>query len=65
MNPILKKLQDQSGLQPYYNDQQVHIENFVKLVITECALVANRAENDDMETRPMYEVVLAHFGIKT
>lgn len=42
----------------------VNIEEFAKLIILECAVVANQAENNDSEFRCMYEVVTEHFGVK-
>jgi hypothetical protein len=36
----------------------------IETVIKECAVVANRADNDDREIRSIYEVVLTHFGVE-
>ena len=39
-------------------------ETFVQKLIVESALLANRTENSDTETRCMYDVITEHFGIK-
>jgi len=37
MNEQIKALLAQSGLQPYYDDQEGQIEKFAELIIRECA----------------------------
>lgn len=42
------------------------VENFNKfaeLLIKKCAMLANRAENNDNELRCMYDVITEHFGV--
>jgi hypothetical protein len=39
-------------------------EKFANLIIQECATIANRAENNDLEIRCMYNIVTEHFGVK-
>jgi hypothetical protein len=39
-------------------------QRFAELLIKECAMIANQAENNDSEFRCMYDVVIEHFGIK-
>lgn len=41
-----------------------NIQKFAELLIKECAMVANKAENNDSEFRCMYNVVVEHFEIK-
>jgi hypothetical protein len=36
MNERIKQLLEQSGLQPYYDAQEGHIEKFAELLIKEC-----------------------------
>lgn len=48
----------QIGLDDYLNEYQL-----ICLVVKECALVATRAENNETELRPMYDVIMDHFGI--
>ena len=44
-------------------DEQV-MKKFAELIVKECALLANRTENSDTETRCMYDVITEHFGVK-
>jgi hypothetical protein len=37
---------------------------FALLIVRECAIVANRAENNECEFRSMYNVVTEHFGVE-
>lgn len=37
MNEKMKELLKQSGLQPYYDAQEGHIEKFAELIVKECA----------------------------
>ena len=39
-------------------------DKFAECIIRECAIMANRAENNERELRPAMEVVLDHFGLK-
>ena len=41
MNTQIKKLLEQSGLQPYYDAQEGQIEKFAELLVKECAKVIN------------------------
>lgn len=36
---------------------------FAELIVKECAIIANKAENSDSELRSMYDVITEHFGI--
>ena len=57
MNTQIKRLLEQSGLQPYYNGQEVDIAKFAELIIRECGLFCGHD----------YEGVLAmfkHFGVE-
>jgi hypothetical protein len=61
MNKRIKEILEKSGLQPYYDDQQGHIEKFAELLIKECATIASKAENNDNEFRCMSDVIVEHF----
>ncbi len=47
---------------PVFNEQEVLLERFAELLIEECAMVANRAENNECEIRSAYEIIKSHFG---
>jgi hypothetical protein len=38
-------------------------QKFAELIVRECAIIANRAENNECEFRSMYNVVTQHFGV--
>jgi hypothetical protein len=38
---------------------------FAELLIKKCAILANRAENNDNELRCMYDVITEHFGVNS
>ena len=40
------------------------LEKFAELLIQECAIIANRAENTETELRCMYDVITEHFGVE-
>jgi 2-iminoacetate synthase ThiH len=46
MNTQIKKLLEQSGLQPYYDAQEGHIEKFAELLIKECLQQCEQIRND-------------------
>ena len=37
---------------------------FAELIVRECAVIANKAENTDAEIRCMYDVITEHFGVE-
>ncbi len=49
----------------YTEIKQLDPNVFAELIIKECAVIANRAENNDSELRCMYDVIVEHFGIKS
>jgi hypothetical protein len=49
MNKRIKELLEQSGLQPYYDAQQGHIEKFVELIVRETCSVLDKAQWDKGE----------------
>jgi len=40
------------------------LEKFAELIVRECAVIANKAENNDTEIRCMYDVITEHFGVE-
>ena len=50
MNTQIKRLLEQSGLQPYYNGQEVDIAKFAELLIRECMNICAERE-EDIRTR--------------
>jgi hypothetical protein len=48
-----------STIRPVFNRAK-----FAKLIVEECATIANRAENNDLELRCMYNIITEHFGVK-
>ena len=49
MNTQIKKLLEQSGLQPYYDAQEGDIEKFAELIVAECLAIAKNRE-DELES---------------
>ena len=49
-----------------YNDIYYAIAagKHAQLIIQECAIIANRAENTETEIRCMYDVITEHFGVE-
>ena len=39
-------------------------EKFAELIVKECAIIANRADNTETEIRCMYDVITEHFGVE-
>jgi hypothetical protein len=40
------------------------MQKFSELLVKECAVIANRAENNEFEIRCMYDIITQHFGIE-
>ena len=61
MNERIKKLLEQSGLQPYYDAQEGHIEKFAELIVTECIEMSNleaahyRAQADEAKSKQAFD----------
>lgn len=70
MNEQLKKLLEQSGLQPYYDGQQRDIEKFAELIVREALTKidevgyksSNNISADDTEL--FKSVLKRHFGVE-
>ena len=39
-------------------------KKFAELIVKECAIIANRADNTETEIRCMYDVITEHFGVE-
>ncbi len=65
MNRRLKELAADAGYPDYmtYGQDKV-LERFAELIVKECAVIANKAENNDTEIRCMYDVITEHFGVE-
>ena len=61
MNERIRELVEQAGM-IYWPSKE--LDKFAELIVKECAIVANRAENVETEFRCMYDVIVEHFGIK-
>jgi len=76
MNKLIQKLAEKAGAHTrsvchghgdYRTEFQLtdeNIEKFAELLIKECAIIANRADNTETEIRCMYDVITEHFGVK-
>lgn len=68
MNEQIKRLIKEAGIiQPERFDAvdgSNQLEKFAELVVTECAMIANRLENDEFWVAPAYDVITKHFGIE-
>ena len=50
-----------------FNDAQrreLFEREFAELIVKECAIIANRADNTETEIRCMYDVITEHFGVE-
>lgn len=65
MNNKIKKLMKKANLSPYYDQQEKDIENFVELIVRECAKIADDGYGSDHFGNGIsgYQL-LQHFGIE-
>ena len=68
MNERIKTLAKAAGYdtitESYMKALGFNPEKFAELIVQECAVIANRAENNDTEIRCMYDVITEHFGVE-
>lgn len=64
MNEQTKRLLEQSGLQPYYDAQEGHIEKFAELLIQEFMLKINGAKIRNESYAELIERIKEDFGVK-
>ena len=72
MNKRIKELMQESGLQPYYDAQEAQIENFAKMIVSECLdMMAQRQYEGIDELWSVDETmmkatidIVEHFGIE-
>jgi len=68
MNERIDELMIQAGARfemmnwVHYDDFEY--KKFAELIVKECAIIANRAENTETELRCMYDVITEHFGVE-
>jgi len=63
LSPQLLKLVQDAG--PGYSlADPKWVKKFAELIVRECAIIANRAENTETEIRCMYDVITEHFGVE-
>lgn len=61
----IKKFAEQSGLQAYYDGQEVAIKKFAELIINECQKSANQYIGDCGEVSSLPDTVfIKHFGVE-
>ena len=73
MNDRIKELLDASNVavwdtndyngSPEFLGHEIDQEKFAELIIKECAIIANRAENSETETRCVFDIITDHFGV--
>ncbi len=63
-----KKMKSLAGEAGYngliYEISQEGLDKLAKLIIIECAVIANKAETNENELRCMYDVITEHFGVE-
>ena len=67
MNTQIKRLLEQSGLQPYYNGQEVDIAKFAELLIEECAnaiIKDSRLSDVRSAANGCVRTIKEHFGVE-
>ena len=62
MNTQIKRLLEQSGLQPYYDSQQGDIEKFAELLVKECAEIA-LLDGQLTGNFEVFNKITKHFGV--
>ncbi len=67
MNKLLDEISQKA--EGYADDTDLpwlttYTQKLAELIVKECAVIANRAENNDTEIRCMYDVITEHFGVK-
>jgi hypothetical protein len=62
MNERMTELFGQAGISDSINEE-FGIEYLAELIVKECAIIANRADNTETEIRCMYDVITEHFGL--
>jgi hypothetical protein len=50
--------------QKFVHGGDMDVEQFARLLVQECAIIANRADNTETEIRCMYDVITEHFGVE-
>jgi hypothetical protein len=62
MNDRIKALMLEAG----YAAPEIALraQKLAELIVTECAMIANRLENDEFWVEPAYDVITKHFGIE-
>jgi hypothetical protein len=67
MNERIKLLAEQTHVYAGGHSIFCHesdIKKFAELIVKECAIIANRADNTETEIRCMYDVITEHFGVE-
>ena len=71
MNEQIKNLLEQSGLQPYYDAQEGHIERFAELIVQECAELCRQESKKEfnnswerIRAACDAQMILAYFGVE-
>jgi hypothetical protein len=78
MNELIRDIAKKAGIQitpmvldgVEYDYEDVNMDGsedlkkFAELIIKECAIIANRADNTETEIRCMYDVITEHFGVE-
>lgn len=68
MNERIKELLKQSGLQPYYDEQEGQIEKFAELIVQECIASIQNVDGDNPDATlalvQAENAVRKHFGVK-
>lgn len=62
MNEKIKELMLEAG----YAAPEIALraQKLAELIVAECAMIANRLENDEFWVAPAYDVITRHFGIE-
>jgi hypothetical protein len=64
MNERIKLLAEQATTEEHDGFRYFDKQKFAQLLIHECAIIANRADNTETEIRCMYDVITEHFGVE-
>ncbi len=64
INELLIEAHKQTNGGIYNGHLSEWTEKFAELIVKECAVIANKAENNDTEIRCMYDVITEHFGVE-
>lgn len=63
MNKKFKELANKAGFSSCTKTMQAMLDAYGELIVKECAVIAEKLENDDAWTAPVYDIILHNFNL--